>query len=236
MVMADSAATRVDLMRLFGVGAERITVVYPGVTGAFRTFATDILDKFRRRVMHGRPYFVHVGTLEPRKNLTRLVEAFAALKRDIGIPHALALVGGKGWMYDGLLERVRELGLDNDVVFPGFAAPEELPLWYAAAEALVYPSLYEGFGFPVVEAMACGTPVICSNVSSLPEVAGDAAVLVDPDDVRALTNSMRRVFDDRLFRQELVRRGLERARAFTWEATALGVQEAYRTFGASACK
>lgn len=234
-VLTDSESTRRDLMSYFDAPASRVTTVYPGVTAGFRRPAPEHLRAVRERAGLTRPYFLHVGTLQPRKNLTRLVEAFASAREQDRLPHVLVLAGGKGWMYEGLLRRVRELGLRDEVLFPGYVDVADLPAWYAGADALVYPSLYEGFGFPVVEAMACGTPVVCSNVSSMPELAGDAALLVSPHDVPAMAAALGRIASDHHLRRELAERGPTQARRFTWESTARGVQEAYRSVGARSC-
>lgn len=234
-VLTDSESTRRDLIAHFGAPPARVETVYPGVTEAYRRPPDAQVRAVRQRAGLSRPYYLHVGTLQPRKNLPRLVEAFAAAKRRGRLPHALVLAGGKGWMYEELLRRVRELGLHDDVMFPGYVDVADLPAWYAGAEALVYPSLYEGFGFPVVEAMACGTPVVCSNVSSMPELAADAAVLVSPRDVQGLADALVRIAGDQELRRSLVERGRARAARFTWEATARGVQEAYRSVGARSC-
>ncbi|HJW83946.1 MAG TPA: glycosyltransferase family 1 protein, partial [Anaerolineae bacterium] len=140
----------------------------------------------------------------------------------------LVFVGGKGWLYEELFAQVKSLGLAERVRFAGFAPDDDVPLWYSAATALVYPSTYEGFGLPQLEAMACGTPVIASNASSLPEAVGDAALTVEPEDVAGLAQAMQRVSDDPALRSELSQRGIEQARRFTWQATARATVESYR--------
>jgi glycosyltransferase involved in cell wall biosynthesis len=165
-----------------------------------------------------------VGTLEPRKNLLMLVEAFAELDDD---QTSLLLVGGTGWRCADLFARVEEPDLKNRVVFAGYAAQHELPLWYNAATAFVFPSLYEGFGLPVLEAMACGTPVLCSSASSLPEVAGGAARLFSPTDSGELTAQLDQVLSDEDLRQELAERGLARSRRFSWTRAAQETAQVY---------
>jgi glycosyltransferase involved in cell wall biosynthesis len=167
--------------------------------------------------------------LQPRKNLSRVVEAFALLReRRPELPHRLAIVGRIGWGVEPLQQRVRELQLESVVPFAGYVADEDLPALYSAADLFVYPSLYEGFGIPPLEAMACGTPVVTSNVSSLPEVVGDAALSVNPLDVEAMASAMEKVLTDAALRQTLSERGLERARAFTWERMARLTIEVYQ--------
>jgi glycosyltransferase involved in cell wall biosynthesis len=155
----------------------------------------------------------------------RLVEAFARIRdRDVG----LVLVGGKGWLYDELFARVEALGLDHNVFFPGYVMSDTLPLWYNSAAVFSYPSLYEGFGLPVLEAQACGTPVLTSNVSSLPEAAGDGALMVDPYDVEALTAGLNRLLADGTLRQALRERGLAHAGRFSWSRAAQETTRVYR--------
>jgi glycosyltransferase involved in cell wall biosynthesis len=172
-------------------------------------------------------YLLYVGTLQPRKNLSRLIEAFARLAgapafADVQQSDSLRLVlaGRRGWLYDDLVAQVERLGLAGRVFFPGYVADADLPALYSGALAFVFPSLYEGFGLPVLEAGACGVPVITSNTSSLPEVAGDAALLVDPHDVDAIAEAMYRLVTDEALRAELVRRGFENVKRFSWEKCA----------------
>jgi glycosyltransferase involved in cell wall biosynthesis len=201
------------------------------VTEQYRPPAPAVVEAFRRRRGLPERYFLHVGTLQPRKNLERLIGAFARFKRASGLPHGLVLVGGKGWLYEGLLDQARREDVEGSVQFGGFVAPDEVPLWYAAAEVLVFPSLYEGFGFPIVEAMACGTPVLSSTASCLPEAAGTAAELFDPFDVEGLAQAMIRLARDADHRQELRRRGFVQAARFTWRQTARAVRAAYADAG-----
>jgi len=224
-VIAISEHTRRDVQRLYGMPPERIDVAYPGVDPCFKPLPPDAVEAFRRRQNLPRRFFLYLGTLEPRKNLNRLLDAFVTA--DLGDSH-LILVGGKGWLYQELFARVKSLGLEERVTFAGFAPGEDLPLWYNAATAFVYPSKYEGFGIPPLEAMACGAPVITSNAASLPEAVGDAGLMVDAEDVSALAQAMRRVWDVSTLRADLSRRGEERAGRFTWEATASATVESYR--------
>lgn len=231
LVLTDSEHTRRDVIALLGVPAARVRTVYPGVTELYRPQDALAVEEFRGRRGLPERFFVHVGTLQPRKNLERLISAFARFKRASGLPHALMLVGGKGWLYEGLLQHARREAVEGSVHFVGFATAEETPLWYAAAEAMIFPSLYEGFGFPIVEAMACGTPVLSSTASCLPEAAGDAADLFDPFDVDGLAGAMARLANDPERRQELRQRGFVQAARFTWERTARAVLSAYADAG-----
>ncbi len=166
-----------------------------------------------------RPYILSVGTVQPRKNYIRLITALAAL-RAAGHDVGLVIVGGKGWLEDPIYEAIRSTGMTDFVHMTGFADDADLPALYSQALITALPSLYEGFGIPVLESMACGTPVLTSNVSSLPEVAGDAAIMVAPSDQDAITGALERMITDADLRAELARRGLERAQMFTWAAAA----------------
>jgi len=176
------------------------------------------------------PFILYVGTLEPRKNIPTLIHAFAKVKKD-GFPQKLLLIGGKGWKYEEIFSAINELSLTDQILIPGYVPDEDLVYFYNVADLFVYPSLYEGFGLPPLEAMACGTPVITSNKSSLPEVVGDAALLVDPLDVRALAGAIERVLANEELRAQLSERGLKRAKFFSWKKTAERTWEVYRAVG-----
>jgi glycosyltransferase involved in cell wall biosynthesis len=216
-IIAVSRHAADETVQLLGANPDKVDVVYHGVDPVFRVRSEEEIAAFRARRGLPHRFLLYVGTLEPRKNLSRLVEAYAQLQEP---GFKLVLGGGKGWYYEEILRRVTELGLEEVVVFPGFIPAEELPLWYNAATALVYPSLYEGFGMPVLEGMASATPVITSNCSSLPEAAGGGALLVDPLDVEALAAGLRQLMQDRELCQRLVELGLEHARRFNWPKTA----------------
>jgi glycosyltransferase involved in cell wall biosynthesis len=224
-VIAVSESTRQDLVRLYGLAPERVDVVYNGVDVAFQPLPPEEVAAFQSRNGLPERFLLTVGTLEPRKNIVRLVEAYAHLPKP---RPPLMLVGGKGWFYDEVLVRVEELDLAGEVCFVGYVTAEELPCWYNAAEALVYPSLYEGFGLPALEAMACGTPVVTSSTSSLPEVVGQAGVLVEPTDVAALTAALQQVVADAGLRAQMRVDGLAQAGGFSWPKTAHGTVRSYR--------
>jgi len=226
-LIAVSAHAAAETTRLLGVPPERVDVVYHGVDPAFRPLPADEVAAFRQRRGLPERFVLFVGTLEPRKNLVRLVEAFARVHKNGGRA-GLVLAGGKGWLYDELFAKVEAMGLSRAVIFPGYVMNDELPLWYNSATVLAYPSVYEGFGLPVLEAQACGTPVLTSNVSSLPEAAGDAALMVDPYDVEALAAGLKRLLTDESLRHELRKRGLAHAREFVWSHTAQETARVYR--------
>jgi glycosyltransferase involved in cell wall biosynthesis len=174
-----------------------------------------------------RPYILYVGALESRKNLPRLLEAYARLRK-WSARWKLVIVGARKWKFTPIFEAVQRLGLEPHVHFTDYVADEDLPALYRGAELFAFPSLYEGFGLPVLEAMACGTPVVTSNRSSLPEVAGDAALLVDPLDVEAIAGAMQRVLADEALAAGLREIGLARAAQFTWERTARETVAVYK--------
>lgn len=222
LVIAVSESTRQDVIALLGVSPEKVVVVYNGVTEAFCPAPAEQVEAVARELDLPESFILFVGTLEPRKNLVRLLEAYARLRQmqPRGGSPPLVLAGGKGWYYQEIMERVEALGLKDHVIFPGFVPADTLPWLYRAAGLFVYPSLFEGFGLPVLEAMACGTPVITSTASSLPEVAGDAALLVDPEDTEGLADAMKRVLSDPELAAHLRLAGLARAVSFSWERAA----------------
>jgi glycosyltransferase involved in cell wall biosynthesis len=223
-LLADSEATKADLIAAHHIPSRRVTVVYPGRNESLRRVedpAAIGVTKTRYGI-HG-DYILYLGTLHPRKNLSRLVEAFALFRQEAGLRASrwkLVLAGGKGWRYESLFHRVADLGLADEVIFTGYIAQDDLAPLLSGARCFAFPSLYEGFGFPVLEAMACGTPVICSDTSSLPEVAGEAALLVDPTDTEAWAGGLHQLLTDAELECSLVQRGYHRAQAFSWERAA----------------
>jgi glycosyltransferase involved in cell wall biosynthesis len=212
-VIVTAQATKDDLVALYGLNPAKITVMYSGVPPMFRP-VTDpaALQAVRRKFGLGEaPFVLTVGTLQPRKNHARLVRAFAKVDRRF----LLVIAGDPGWSYDETMQAIDEAGLGERVRLIGYVS-DELPALYSAATALAFPSLYEGFGFPPAEAMGCGTPVVVSNVSSLPEVVGDAGLQVDPLDVEALAGALVRLTEDEALRADLRERGLAQAARFTW--------------------
>jgi glycosyltransferase involved in cell wall biosynthesis len=203
------------------------SVIYHGKSGAYRP-DLDAKTIERVRSKHGleADYVLFIGTIEPRKNLTRLVNAFAQMcDRHPGL--LLAIAGMKGWMYEDLLQTVRRLDLESRVIFTGYVSEGEKPFLIVAAKAFAYPSLYEGFGIPVLEALACGVPTVTSNVSSLPEVAGDAALTVDPESVAEISAALEKLVSDAPLRTKLSQAALRQAAKFTWTATAAQTRETY---------
>jgi glycosyltransferase involved in cell wall biosynthesis len=227
-VFAISESTARDVVATLRIAPEKVHVIAPGIDRrVFRPLDADSVRAFR--AANGLPerFWLFIGTLEPRKNLPMLLQAYAALPESKRLP--LILGGGRGWDYDPIFAAVERHRLAEWVRFPGFIPPDDLPFWYNGAEVFVYPSIFEGFGLPVLEAMACGTPVIVSEASSLPEVAGDTGMLVPPEDVGAWTAALARAADDAEWRRAARERGIERAARFTWAAAAQRTAAVYRS-------
>jgi glycosyltransferase involved in cell wall biosynthesis len=226
-IIAISESTRRDLVKQWNLPAGKIEVAYPGVGEGYCPLPSDQVAAFRAQRGLPEKYILHVGTLEPRKNLVRLIHAYNQMQTDA----ALVLVGGRGWHFEGILTEIERLGVTEKVIVAGYVPADELPLWYNGASLLAYPSLYEGFGLPVVEAMACGTPVVTSDLSSLPEAAGGeaaAALLVSPYDTQALTEALNRTLTDHALREEMQAKGLRQSANFSWGRTAAATVSAYR--------
>jgi glycosyltransferase involved in cell wall biosynthesis len=224
VVAAVSRETRRTLIEHFSTPPEKITLVPNGIRSYLRRVTDPILiESTRHKYGLKSPLVLGVGTLEPRKNHLGLIKAFhraASAGKKQARPAMLAIAGGEGWMYDETRQAVAELGLEKKVRFLGRVSDLDLMLLYSLADVFVFPSFYEGFGVPPLEAMACGAPVITSNTSSLPEVVGDAALLVDPHDTGAIAQAMLRVLGDGQLQEELRQKGYERARSFTWAESA----------------
>jgi glycosyltransferase involved in cell wall biosynthesis len=219
LVLADSVHTCSDLIRLFAVPRDRVKVIYPGIDTRFRPHPEPGESaRLRERYAIGdQPYVLSVGTLQPRKNYLRLIQAFARSRAIKGMDIQLLIAGGRGWLYEDILAQAERY---DSVRLLGFVEEPDLPALYREAALFAFPSLYEGFGLPVLEAMACGVPVVCSRTSSLPEVAGDAALLVDPLDVDALQGALTRALDDSDLRSRMVKRGLVQAARYDWARSA----------------
>jgi glycosyltransferase involved in cell wall biosynthesis len=226
-IITISDCTRRDVHRLYDVPLDRIVVAYPGVGETLRRADPDQVREFRRLKNLPDKFLLYLGTLEPRKNLPMLVRAFAQLKREC--PDAvLVLAGGLGWLADEIFAAIESCGVRDSVLLPGYVAAEDKALWYTAATAFVFPSLYEGFGMPPLEAMACGAPVVTSNTASLPEVVGEAGLMLAPDDVSGWAAALKRVWTDAAYRAELADRGVRQTQQFTWQATSRQIAQAYR--------
>jgi glycosyltransferase involved in cell wall biosynthesis len=218
-LIADSEATKADLVRLYGAAPEGVTVAYLGVDPALQPVREpELLSRVRQKYGIDGPYLLYLGTLQPRKNVSRLIEALGLLVQEgaIGSDLTLVLAGKRGWMSEGIVARAGEIGIEDRVHLTGYVDEKDLAALYSGARLFVMPSLYEGFCMPVLEAMACGTAVACSNASSLPEIVGDAAATFDPHSVEDMARVVRHVLEEEELRAGLVMRGHERCAHFAW--------------------
>lgn len=226
-IIAVSQQTKRDLIELYHTPADKIHVVYEGIDEHFRPANQDEVMRVKTKYSPDCPYLLMVGTLEPRKNHATALRALAHLKQQ-GFPHRLLIVGGHGWLFEPIRQLVDQLNLTNDVTFTGYIPLADLPPLYSGSDCVLLPSLYEGFGFPVLEAMACGAPVVCSNVSSLPEVAGNAALMVAPEDDLALFMMIQRILNEPGLAEQMKAQGVRQAAGFTWEGCAEETVDIYR--------
>jgi glycosyltransferase involved in cell wall biosynthesis len=228
LLITSSEHTRLDVITHLGIPAEKVKAIPLAAAEHFTPIPCNeaTVRCLESWGLQWKRYILSVGVLEPRKNHILLLKAYRQLK-DKGLTddHKLVFSGGKGWLCEPIFETIARLGLEDDVKILGHADP--LQVLYSGASVMVYPSLYEGFGLPPLEAMACGTPVITSNTSSLPEVVGDAGMIVDPHDPADLADAMRRVLSDSTLREHMRQKGLERAQTFSWDKTAAAVMAAY---------
>lgn len=230
-VITISHSARKDIVKHLKVPAGKVKVIPGGVSTDFAPVRSrERLEGVRARYGLHDPYVLYVGTIEPRKNLVRLVQAFARVKRE-GLPHKLAIVGQQGWHCEPVFAEVERLGLKKEIVFTGYVPFEDLPVLYSGAECMAFPSLYEGFGLPVIEAMACGVPVVTSDSSSLTEVGREAALLVDPYSVEDIADALMRIHFEADLREHLSEQGISRASYFTWEKSARSAIEVYEAIG-----
>ncbi len=219
-IITVSDNTKKDLIRYYSYPEENITTIYPGID-------VDILHMDKGKMPNFR-YILFVGTLEPRKNIKGLIEAFNILRHNYNIEQKLIIAGMKGWMYEDIFETVRRLKLENNIVFTGYADRRALKNLYSYADALVYPSFYEGFGFPIIEAFSCGIPVITSNTSSCAELGEGSALLVDPKNIDALSSAMFRALTDDTLRQQMIEDSKEKVKMFSWHETAWKTLEVFK--------
>lgn len=215
-IIAISEFTKQDILANYKINESKISVIYPGYDGDI--FNTNLKKKNADHILKkyniSAPYLLFLGALKPSKNLERLVEAFSRLNQD---NLKLVIAGKKGWLYESIFKVVKKLNLENKVIFTGFISDQDKPLLISHAEAFMLPSLYEGFGIPVIESMACGVPVLVSNQGSLPEVVSDAGIIVDPYEIESITNGIKKTIENR---EELIQKGLKRVKSFSWETSA----------------
>ncbi len=225
-IITISQASRRDLVALYGVSPQKIHVIYEAPAPHFRPQPAAVVEAVRRRYGLPERYILTVGTIEPRKNLSRLLAAFERVHAQ-GLVDTLVIVGQRGWLYEDFLQRLVESPARDAVILPGFVPDTDLAAMYTGATVFALPSLYEGFGLPVLEAMACGAPVLTSRAGALPEVGGDAALYVDPEDEEAIAAGLERYLRDSELRAEMRERGFKQADQFSWERTA---QETLRVY------
>lgn len=224
-ILADSVSTLDDLEELYGLDRRRARVLLSGViVGTVSISYMTIRNKYS---IPDKPYILSVGTVQPRKNYQRLIKAVKHLQQR-GYDMALVIVGGKGWLDNPIYQAIIDENMQDSVIFTGFADDTDLPALYKYATVTALPSLYEGFGIPILESMAYGTPVVTSNISSMPEAAGDAALLVDPYNVEEITDAIQRLMDDNELREQLIQKGYERANHLTWDRAAKELIEIYQ--------
>ena len=226
-IITVSQCTRRDLIAAYGLPEQKISVVYEAAAPRFCPQPDERVSTARARYGLPARYLLAVGTIEPRKNLARLLAAFEQIHTQ-GLSDALVIVGRRGWLYDDFFARLERSPARQAVLFPGYVPDEDLPLLYAGAQALVFPSLYEGFGLPMLEAMACGTPVVAANTASLPEIGGDAALYFAPTDVDQITHVLARLLGDPGLQNDLRTRGLTRAAQFSWQRAAVETAAIYQ--------
>lgn len=220
-IIVDSVCTKRDFVRVYGPLRQDISVVLLSVDERYaRVTDAAVLQRVRQRYVLPESFMLYVGTIEPRKNISGLARALALLPENVRRQFPLVVCGALGWHSRAILEEIRALAISDSIQLIGFAEHEDVPALYSLATLFVYPSLYEGFGYPPLEAMSCGVPVITSNTSSLPEVVGEAGIMVDPRDDAALARGIQRVLEDADLQLSLSRKGIERAKQFRWESTA----------------
>ena len=225
VIIVDSYATKKDIVEYFGIREGKIRVIHLGVEGRFRPI--NNVESFRLKNNLPSKMILNVGTLEPRKNVVSLIKAFNELRKKGFKDYKLVIAGNKGWLYEEIFKEVIHSDLEREVLFLGVVKDKDLPVLYNCADIFVYPSLYEGFGLPPLEAMACGIPVITSNTSSLPEVIGDAGIMVDPTDINSLCESMYILLKDKELWNRMRNMGLERSKLFSWDKTAEKILKVY---------
>ncbi|MCB0431257.1 MAG: glycosyltransferase family 4 protein [Flavobacteriales bacterium] len=214
-----SQYSKQDIINCYGVDENKIDVVYNGANESYAPVTETEREHIRQKYTGGKPYFLFIGALLPRKNIARLFQAFDLFKQETGLPHQLMIVGQKKWWTDEMDKCYEGMTHKSEVVFMGRRHPDELKSLLAAAEAMTYVPLFEGFGIPIIEGMRSGVPVICSDTTSMPEVAGDAALLIDPYSIEQIKDAMKTIASDRQLWEQMSTKGQERARMFSWQKT-----------------
>lgn len=230
IIVTDSEFSKSEIVKYFPQHRKKIRVVPCGVDlQKFRPCEdSEKIQQVKKSLDINGEYFLYLGTIEPRKNLERLIRAYYVLAKKLKNPPKLVLAGGKGWLYDSIFRRVKALKLEKQVIFTEYVPSEDITALMSGALAFVFPSVYEGFGMPPLEAMACGVPVLCSNCASLPEVVGDCAVLCDAYSVKSIAKGLYRLYSDKKLRKDLSVKGLQRAKQFSWEKSAERLYNVYK--------
>nr|MBU1327696.1 glycosyltransferase family 4 protein [Candidatus Omnitrophota bacterium] len=225
LLIADSHNTKSDIIKFYNISDSKIKVIYPGVdtSDSSRLRSKNIANIVRAssEAASREQYILFIGTIEPRKNIQGLIKAFNLLRKEHNISHKLIIAGMKGWMYEDIFKEYENSAFKNDIIFKGYVSDQELAELYKNASVFVYPSFYEGFGFPILEAFGHGVPVITSKTSSCGEIAGDSALLVNPERYQEIAEAVLKIINSESLRQELVKKGLDRAKEFTWQNTAI---------------
>ncbi len=228
-IITDAEFTKGEMVRTYGLDPTQIEVIPLAADPRYRPLDREHCRRVvAERHDTGGGFMLYVGTLQPRKNVATLIRAYSMFRKQTRLPHKLVIVGKAKYKFDSVFDAIRDSGYEDDIVFSGFVDDADLPVYYNAADVFVFPSRYEGFGLPPLEAMACGTPVIASNASCIPEVVGDAAVLVDPDDVSGFAGAMASVLGDPSVAVEMRDKGAARAGSFSWDRTARETIDVYR--------
>lgn len=228
-IITVSEFSKKEIQKYLGISDNKIRVMYPGIDFShFHPYTQAQIDEVKIKYGIHSNYFLYLGTIEPRKNLERLIQAYEMLAKEYSEIPQLVLAGGKGWLCDGIYKKVAESPNRNDILFTGYISDEDTAPLIAGAIAFCFPSIYEGFGSPPLEAMACGTPVLSSNVASMPEILGDAAVLVDPFSISSIKEGMDKLFRDESLRHQMIKKGLVHARKYSWKTSARTLMNVYQ--------
>jgi mannosyltransferase B len=227
LIITISESAKNDIIKNLGVSENKIEIVYPGIDleRYSKKYEKEDLEKIRKKYKLPLEYILYLGTIEPRKNIERTIKAFIKYKKEVKDDLKFVIVGGKGWKYDNIMKLIESMG--TDIILTGYIDEEDKIPIYKLAQIFAFPSLYEGFGMPVLEAMAAGVPVITSNVSSLPEVAGDAAILVDPLNENKIFEAYKKILSDKKLQMEMIEKGLEQAKKFEWKESVKVLEQIY---------
>lgn len=231
-IITVSEHSKRDIIEKLGIPAEKISVIYEAADERYaHPVSAEDLKRVKTKYYLHKPFVLNVGTLNPRKNLEFLVKVFSTIKQNTKLPHQLIIAGKKGWHYDQLFKLVKDLGMEDEIIFTGYIEDEDKPALYRLADLFVFPSMYEGFGLPPLEAMMCGTPIISSNTSSLPEVVGDGGITLSPTDKSGWVSAITHLLSNDNYRQELIGKGKTQAAKFSWELCAKETLDLYHQIG-----